>query len=143
MEKWFQTCNDGFLSYDDDKDIHQTYILFLKAIIGNEKLNELKKNKGIRKYLQDNFINLIWCNYYAESFPSLDRKKPENFRTTAFIGKWDAALTFMLKKIHKPKYIFAVGAQLQYRWLDGNKLAPISHDTVINKCGSQKKRRLL
>ena len=66
FKDWYSSCRSRFKQYGSDQEVHTIFKNLFKVIAPPEVWNTPEK----RKYLQDHLLNLDWCYYYSEKFPS-------------------------------------------------------------------------
>jgi hypothetical protein len=104
FEEWYTYCLNRFDIYQNDKQIHSVFKNLFKVIAPEEEWEKLSK----RKYLQENMVNLDWCYYYSENFPTIRTNElPEKFRRD-IQNAFDKPLLKLIDYA-KPRYIFVHG----------------------------------
>jgi hypothetical protein len=104
---WYNHCRFRFRLYPSDAAVHQVFRNLFKIIAPPETW----PTEGKRSYLQAHLLNLDWCYYYSEQFPSIDLAKlPPSLRHG--IEEWDTNLYELIKSAI-PRYIFVHGQAMQ------------------------------
>ncbi|CAN5294783.1 hypothetical protein BH20ACI1_BH20ACI1_04950 [soil metagenome] len=99
--QWYKFCRFRFKRYESDSAVHSTFKKLLKITAPPTLWKTIDK----RDYLQANLINLDWCFYYSEYFPTFDFSKlPESLQNNIY-ETWDKNLNWLIKT-SKPRYIF-------------------------------------
>lgn len=73
---------------------------------------EVWDTAGKRKYLQDHLLNLDWCYYYSEQFPSFALKELESSLKESIRSEWDKTLDWLIE-VAQPRYIFVHGRAMK------------------------------
>lgn len=120
FDDWYKYCQFRFIKYTSDSKVHSVFKNLFKVIAPPEKWATEDK----RDYLQKNLLNLDWCYYYSEGFPSFDLDKlPPPLQRG--IEAWDTNLNWLIKAA-APRYIFVHG-QAMHAWVTRTtpNLAPV------------------
>lgn len=105
---WYNYCRFRFSQYQADTEVHTIFKNLFKVIAPPEIWATTNK----RLYLQTHLLNLDWCYYYSEQFPSIMLNKlPPNLQE-AIAATWDATLS-LLMAIAQPRYIFIHGQPMR------------------------------
>lgn len=111
---WYDYCLYRFDIYPSDKKIHAVFKNLLKVIAPPEKWDALDK----RKFLQANMLNLDWCYYYSENFPSIKIDTLPLNLANQIRNSFDKTLLWMIK-VAAPRMIFVHGKAI-HEWVINN-----------------------
>jgi hypothetical protein len=112
FKEWYNHCRLRFNRYKSDRQLHPIFKNLFKVIAPPEVWD----TAGKRKYLQDHLLNLDWCYYYSEQFPSFALSKLESSLQQSIRGEWDKTLDCLIA-VAQPRYIFVHGRAIQ-DWVD-------------------------
>ena len=108
FKDWYNFCRFRFEQYESDPKLHTIFKNLFKLIASPEKWDMA----GKRKYLQDQLLNLDWCYYYSEKFPSVTLDILPVGLQQGIRSEWDKTLTWLIE-VAQPRYIFAHGRAIQ------------------------------
>lgn len=108
FKDWYNFCRSRFEQYGSDQEVHTIFKNLFKVIAPPEVWD----TAGKRKYLQDHLLNLDWCYYYSEKFPSFTLSELEPSLQQSIRSEWDETLGWLIK-VAQPRYILAHGRAIQ------------------------------
>jgi hypothetical protein len=108
FKEWYSHCRLRFNRYESDRRLHAIFKNLFKVIAPPEVWD----TEGKRKYLQDHLLNLDWCYYYSEQFPSVVLSKLESGLQQSIRSEWDETLGWLIE-VAQPRYIFAHGRAIK------------------------------
>jgi hypothetical protein len=108
--EWYDFCRFRFERYESPS-IHKTFNKLFKAIAPTSLWQNIDK----RNYLQDNVVNIDWCFYFSQNFPTIDFDKMPEDLCLNIHKAWDENLNWLISK-NNPRHIFAHGKSIQH-WI--------------------------
>jgi len=112
FEEWYRFCQNRFMEYERDEDVHLLFKNLFKLIAPPLSWKSIDK----REYLQSNLLNLDWCYYYSENFPSFDITKLPQSLQQQIAESLDRTLSWLINQV-SPRYIFVHGRAMQ-SWVE-------------------------
>lgn len=110
--EWYHYCRFRFNHYPSDAAMHTIFKNLFKVIAPPMLWSGADK----RRYLQEHLLNLDWCWYYSEQFPSFALNKlPEHLQHNIY-DTWDTTMHWFIEQV-APRYIFVHGQAIQ-EWVN-------------------------
>lgn len=106
FKTWVQNCEKGFERYKDDKSLHSIWKNLAKVFFSKEERNA--GNDAVKKLLQKNVVNLDWCYYYSQNFPSI-KSNVDN----ELFNLFNININKLIRDLN-PKFIFVHGRALEF-----------------------------
>jgi len=113
---WYQHCRFRFARYGSDTAMHTIFKNLFKVIAPPTLWSSADK----RLYLQTHLLNLDWCCYYSEQFPSFALDKLPVGLQRSIYDSWDTTLHWLIERA-APRYIFVHGQAMQ-AWVNRSAL---------------------
>lgn len=104
---WYNYCRFRFTNYRSESEISTIFKNLFKVIAPPTIWTTANR----RQYLQTHLLNLDWCYYYSEQFPSIALNKLPSHLQEAIAATWDATLSLLMVTA-QPRYIFIHGRPL-------------------------------
>lgn len=111
---WYNYCRFRFTNYQSESEISTVFKNLFKVIVPPTMWTTANK----RQYLQTHLLNLDWCCYYSEKFPSITLNKLPSYLQEAIAATWDTTLSLLVETA-QPRYIFIHGRPLR-AWMIRN-----------------------
>lgn len=106
--EWYYYCRFRFNHYASDAAVHTIFKNLFKVIAPPTLWSGADK----RLYLQEHLLNLDWCCYYSEQFPSFALAKLPNHLQRSICDAWDTNLYWLIEQA-APRAIFVHGQAMQ------------------------------
>lgn len=121
--EWYHHCRFRFNRYTSDTALHTIFKNLFKVIAPPN----LWLSSDKRHYLQEHLLNLDWCFYYSEQFPSFTLTKLPDHLQRSINDAWDTTLHTLIEHA-APRYIFVHGQAIQ-AWVNRSTtdLKPAMH----------------
>ncbi|MFN8488106.1 MAG: hypothetical protein U0350_10970 [Caldilineaceae bacterium] len=108
FQDWYDYCRFRFTLYESEQQVHSVFKNLFKVIAPPDIWATASK----REYLQAHLVNLDWCCYYSESFPTFKLSSLPSGLQRLICTDWDERLRWLIE-IAAPQYIFAHGKALE------------------------------
>ena len=116
FSEWYHHCRYRFSRYQSDTAIHPIFKNLFKVIAPPT----IWKTADKRLYLQEHLLNLDWCCYYSENFPSIVLARLPTSLQRRIYDAWDTTLHRLIE-LAAPRYIFVHGQAMQ-AWVNRSAL---------------------
>ena len=111
---WYDFCRLRFARYPSDRTLHTIFKNLFKVLAPPEVWSAMDR----RTYFQAHLLNLDWCPYRSERFPSLALDRLPSDLQMRISATWDANLCGLID-IAAPRYLLIHGQAIQ-AWVNRN-----------------------
>lgn len=109
FQNWLLGCSNGFAAYNSDKNLHLIWKNLSKVFFSNLE----RESSELHSLLQKNVVNLDWCYYYSNRFPTLGIKELDHPIRKRLYESFNANIRFLLRQLN-PRLIFLHGKTLSF-----------------------------